>query len=322
MWVDFHLMSLECDEEEEVTSDPGGREMDDNRRIEPTPGLLKGALKLWVSMALLAVALLITVPIYGGWLSGRLETAFRFGLPLLFGGLSLAAAGRKTPKPVSTLLLGLFGVSLGFAAAYVVGNRPLEWLGLSSATPKGAAVAKVLSEVVPVCAAILLAALLAQLRVELLGLRGGLVWASLGLGLVATIPLVILFALDPSGGRDSVLSTPAATIRGWLPWILLFSIANGFMEELWFRGLWLGTFKQAIGSSAATHVTSLAFCLMHVIVYWGDPAAIAVLTPAWLFMGYAYALIARRTGSLWGPVFSHAVADVLFLLVAFSTGQM
>ncbi len=296
--------------------------MQDNASTEPTPGLLKGALKIWVSLALLAVTLLMTVPIYGGLLSGGLETAFRLGLPLLWGGMSLAASRRKSPRSVSNLLLGLFGVSLGFAAAYVVGSRPLDWLGLSSATPKGAAAAKVLSEVVPVSAAIFLAALLAQLGREFLGLRGGRAGASLGLGLLATIPLVVLFALDPSGGRDSVLSTSAATIGAWLPWILLFSIANGFMEELWFRGLWLGTFKQVIGSSTATHVTSLAFCLMHVIVYWGDPAAIAVLTPAWLFMGYAYAWIMRRTGSLWGSVFSHAVADVLFLLVAFSAGQM
>lgn len=296
--------------------------MYDNAPIESTPGLLKGPLKFWVSLALLAVALFMTVPIYGGWLSGGLEAAFRFGLPLLWGGLSLAAARRKSPKPVSTLLLSLFGVSLGFAIAYVVGSRPLDWLGLSWETPKGAAVAKIFSEMLPVCAAIFLAALLARLSLEFLGLRGGQVWLSLGLGLLATIPLLVLFALDPSGGRDAVLSTPIATLGAWLPWILLFSIANGFMEELWFRGLWLGTFKQVIGSSAATHVTSLAFCLMHVLVYGSNFTAMAVLTPAWLFMGYAYALIMRKTGSLWGPVFSHAVADVLFMFAAFSTGQM
>ena len=145
---------------------------------------------------------------------------------------------------------------------------------------------------------------------------------SLGLGLLATIPLVVLFAVDPSGGRDSVLSTPVTTLSSWLPWIWLFSVANGFMEELWFRGLWYSTFKQALGASAALHVTSVAFCMMHVLVYWSVPMAIAMLTPAWLFMGYAYALIFRRTGSLWGPVAAHAIADVPFLLIAFSTGKI
>ena len=111
-------------------------------------------------------------------------------------------------------------------------------------------------------------------------------------------------------------------LGSWLPWIVLFSVANGFMEELWFRGLWYGAFKHVLGSSAAIHVTSWAFCLMHVIVYWGDPMAIAMLTPAWLFMGYAYGMIMRKTGSLWGPVLAHAIADVLFLFVSFSSGKM
>ena len=65
------------------------------------------------------------------------------------------------------------------------------------------------------------------------------------------------------------------------------------------------------------HVTSVAFCVMHVIVYWGDASAIVMLAPVWLFMGYAYALIVRKTGSLWGPVLAHAVADVIYLFIAF-----
>ena len=114
----------------------------------------------------------------------------------------------------------------------------------------------------------------------------------------------------------------AATLAAWLPWILIFSAGNAFMEELWFRGLWYGTFRQVVGEPAAIHVTSTAFCIMHVIVYWGDPVAIALLAPTWLFMGYAYALILRRTGSLWGPAVAHAVADVLYLYIAFSTGGL
>jgi len=296
--------------------------MKDNGSAELEPGLLKGAPRVWVSLALMAAALAMTVPVYGGWLSGNLEAVYRFGLPLLWGGLALAAASSERGKPFSPLLLSLFGVSLGFAFAYIIGSRPIDFLGLSWRTPKGAAIAKILSEVLPVCAAIFLAAMFARRSLKSLGLRGGRVGLSLGLGLLATIPLLLLVGMDPSGGRQAVLSTPVATLGSWLPWILLFSVGNGFMEELWFRGLWLGAFKQVLGSSAAIHVTSAAFCIMHVIVYWGDPIAVAILTPAWLFMGYAYAMIVRRTGSLWGPALAHAIADVQFLLITFSTGRM
>ena len=59
------------------------------------------------------------------------------------------------------MLLSLFGVSLGFGLAYVVGDWPLEKLGLPAATPQGAAVAKA-SEALPMCAAIFLATFLAR----------------------------------------------------------------------------------------------------------------------------------------------------------------
>ena len=199
-----------------------------------------------------------------------------------------------------------------------MGSGPLDWLGLSSSSPQGAAVAKITSEVLPVCTGIFLAAFLARLSFESLGLRGGQVWLSLGLGLLATVPLLVLFAVDPSGGSKAVLALPMATLRAWLPWIVAFSLANGFMEELWFRGLWFATFKQVLGPSAAMHVTSVAFCAMHVIVYWGDPTTVLILTPVWLYMGYAYALIVRKTGSLWGPVLAHAAADVIFMYIYFT----
>ena len=281
---------------------------------------LQGGRKAGVALGLLAAALAMTVPVYGGWLSGNVEDVYRFGMPLLWGGLALAAARRPRLSPFTGLLWSLFGVSFGFALAHIVGSGPLRWFGLSAATPQGAAVAKILSEVLPVCAAIFLAAFLAKLSLESLGLRGGRVGRSLGLGLLATVPLLLLFAVDPAGSSKTVLALPAPTLRAWLPWIAAFSIANGFMEELWFRGLWLATFKQVLGPSAALHVTSVAFCAMHVIVYWRDPTAILILTPVWLYMGYAYAMIVRKTGSLWGAVLAHAAADVIYTYTYFAGG--
>ncbi len=140
--------------------------MTDHGSMEPTHGLLKGAARAWVSIALLAAALVVSVPVYGGWLSGDIEAAYRFGLPLLWGGLALAATRSERVKPFTPLLLSLFGVSLGFALAYIIGSRPIDILGLSWRTPKGAAFAKILSEVLPVCAAIFLAALLARRSLE------------------------------------------------------------------------------------------------------------------------------------------------------------
>jgi membrane protease YdiL (CAAX protease family) len=290
--------------------------------VPPIPVLASRPARWMASLVLLAVALAMTVPIYGGWLSGDSQRVFRYGFTVLWGILALGATRSERTRPYLPLLLSLFGVSLGFALAYLSAHSPLSGLGGASDTPKGAAAQKVLTEVIPISAAIFFAAWLSRRTLESLGLRRAKVRQSLGLGLLATLPLLALFAIDPSGGRDAVLATPTAVILSWLPWIVLFSLANGFMEELWFRGLWLGGFKPVLGLPAAIHATSLAFALMHVIVYLPDVATVAVLTPAWLFMGYAYALIMRKTGSLWGPVLAHAFADVIFLLAAFSAGKM
>jgi membrane protease YdiL (CAAX protease family) len=45
-----------------------------------------------------------------------------------------------------------------------------------------------------------------------------------------------------------------------------------------------------------------------------------MLTPVWLYMGYAYAIIVRKTGSLWGPVLAHTIADVMFMYIYFTGG--
>jgi membrane protease YdiL (CAAX protease family) len=294
--------------------------MRDYESGEPIPALLTGAPRVFASLALLVVTLAMTLATYGGWLSGGAEDAFRFGTPLVLGAVALAFGASQRLKAFRPLPLSLLGVSLGFALAHLMAGQSLGWFGLSWTTPQGAAAEKIISEVLPICAAILLFAFLAGENWHSLGLIGGRVGLGLGLGLLSAIPLVVLFFFDPTGGSDAVLQTALPTLRSWLPWIVAFSIANGFMEELWFRGSWFASFKQALGPSAAMHVTSVVFCAAHVIVYWKEPTSALFLGPIWLYMGYAYALIRRKTGSLWGPVLSHAIADVIYMYAFFALG--
>jgi membrane protease YdiL (CAAX protease family) len=70
----------------------------------------------------------------------------------------------------------------------------------------------------------------------------------------------------------------------------------------------------------AMHVTSVAFCVAHINVYWQEPTSMLILAPVWLYMGYAYVIVMRKTGSLSGPVLSHAIANVLYMYVFFALG--
>ena len=106
---------------------------------QPGAAPFKGVPTVWASLGLFVAALVTAVPVYAGWLSGSLAFAYRFGMPLLWGVLALAVASSPRLKPFSPLPLSLFGVSLGFALAYIIGDRPLDWFGLSWTTPQGAA---------------------------------------------------------------------------------------------------------------------------------------------------------------------------------------
>lgn len=292
--------------------------MDDARAGPLAPWVASRAGRVWVSLALFAVGLVVGVPAYTGLPSQGLVLAYRYGLPVLWAALALLATRIRPLRPFRPVLWSLFGVSLGLGLAYALGGWPLEALGLSTATPRGAAVAK-LSEAIPMYGAILLATLLAGRGLGPLSLRGGRLGLSLALGLLSAVPLVAYVALAPDA--KALARTPAATVLAWLPWVALFSAANGLLEELWFRGAWFGTFREAVGAPAAMHVTSLSFAVWHVIIYWGEPAVLLLLWPVFLYLGYAYAGIVRKTGSLWGAVLGHTLADVMFLLVTFATSH-
>jgi membrane protease YdiL (CAAX protease family) len=276
---------------------------------------------LWSSLALLATALIVSVPAYAGLESQSRILVYRFGMPALMGALAFTATRTERLKPFAPVLWSFFGVSFGLGLAYIVGDQPIRALELSVSAPMGAAVAK-LSEAVPICAAIFLATFLAGRGIDSLSMRKGRLWLSLGLGLLSAVPLLVFLILVPGTGAEELRAVPAATVSSWLPWIVLFSVANGFMEELWFRGSWFGAFRELLGPAAAMHVTSLAFSMWHVVVYWSQPAALLVLWPVFLYVGYACVLIVRKTGSLWGAVLGHVLADVMFVLAAFAGSGM
>lgn len=295
--------------------------MTDDTRAEPlAPWVPSRAGRVWVSLALFAVGLVVGVPAYTGLPSQGLVLAYRYGLPVLWAALALLATRIGPLRPFRPLLWSLFGVSLGLGLAYALGGWPLAALGLTPATPRGAAVAK-LSEAIPMYAAILLGTLLAGRGLGSLSLRKGRLGLSLALGLLSAAPLAAFVALAPGSGAKALAEAPAATVLAWLPWVVLFSAANGLMEELWFRGAWFSTFREAVGAPAAMHVTSLSFAAWHVIIYWREPAVLLLLWPVFLYLGYACAGIVRKTGSLWGAVFGHTLADVMFLLVTFATSH-
>jgi membrane protease YdiL (CAAX protease family) len=185
----------------------------------------------------------------------------------------------------------------------------LSWLSVDINSSQGLAIDKtweVLVKTVPILLLVRLSG--ADFRSIFLQ-RGHL---KLGLGIGALVFFFLgtasfMFAVERFTSTDRLI---AAVV-----WGLLFSIANGFMEELWLRGIFLKRFASFIGTKGAVWCTSLIFAWMHSFSFYFMPAALPFFFINTLMLGLACGYLMIKSDSIWGPVIIHAGSD-FFLFVA------
>jgi len=98
-------------------------------------------------------------------------------------------------------------------------------------------------------------------------------------------------------------------------WGLVFSLANGFMEELWIRGIFLRRLAPFLGVGGSVWLTAIIFALMHGAAYYFMPAVLPIFIVNTLTLGLACGYLMMKTDSIWGAALIHAAAD-LFLFIA------
>lgn len=98
-------------------------------------------------------------------------------------------------------------------------------------------------------------------------------------------------------------------------WGLVFSFANGFMEELWLRGILLRRFQPFIGVHGSVWLTAIVFALMHGAAYYFMPTVLPIFVLNTLTLGLACGYLMVKSDSIWGAVLIHVAAD-FFLFVA------
>ena len=185
----------------------------------------------------------------------------------------------------------------------------LSWFALTVDTSKGQALEKVcemILKVVPILVLVKLSgANLASVFVKRGNLRLGI-----GIGLLAFFflaPAAFMFAAQRFTSVDTLV---AAVV-----WGLVFSFANGFMEELWLRGIFLKRFEPILGINASVWLTSIVFTLMHSFAFYFIPAALAFYAINTLALGLACGYLMVKSDSIWGATLIHAAADY-FLFIA------
>ena len=173
-------------------------------------------------------------------------------------------------------------------------------------SPTGLALDKLESSLLLV-GVILLLVLLAGDSLGSVYLKRGKVRWWLPVGIAA----FLIFGLIPLTTAQTLFgSGPIALneiVRVW-PWVLIFVLANGFAEELLFRGLLLPRLQPSVGIGPAILVVTTVFTLWHLGANYA--ASLPIFLAIVFCLGLAWAILTVKTDSLWGAVLFHAGTDI------------
>jgi len=127
---------------------------------------------------------------------------------------------------------------------------------------------------------------------------------------IGIISFLVLSAISVCLAKNQGVAT--GRLLSLTPSILIIVLADGFMEELLFRGLFLRKFQVFLGPLWSNVLTALIFALVHLqITYISELFMFLAL----LFgLGMLWGYLMQRTDSIWASALFHAGADTLIIL--------
>ncbi len=239
--------------------------------------------------------------------------AYRAILAAIFLGAALVLRRNESSVQYSQIAYAFFIATVAFfMTSLTAGIRDslFSAINVPFDTPRHLALTKVFESLLVVSVILLLTALWGQDLGSLYIKKG-----RLGLGLFIGFSLL---AINTATGivTGATLGQAGEQLVARLPWALLFSLANGLMEELWFRGLFLRRFASVVGVVASIIVTSVVFTVSHAAASYMNPVE-AILFQAIIFpMALLFAYLMYKSDNVWGSALYHAGSDVfLFYLM-------
>lgn len=188
-------------------------------------------------------------------------------------------------------------------------NSVLIWFKVTATSAQGMAIAK-LSEMLLIVVPIVVLTKLSGADLGSIYLKRGNLKLGLGLGVIVFFNFVtsaFLFFAERFTNIDRLVAA--------ILWGLVFSFANGFMEELWLRGIFLKRFEPVLGVSSSIFLTSIVFALMHGGAVYLVPVALPFMVANTFTLGLGCGYLMMKSDSIWGATLIHAAAD-FFLFIA------
>lgn len=257
-------------------------------------------------------SLLLFEPAFFAFNSGHkcFRAATFVGLPLFFSALAVFACWHRRFMEYWPAFCSCVVASVAFTLMWLLDDFPGRWLGLDPKGPPGRAVVKVSDALILLLVVIVLGKLL-RINFDSIYLRKGRLRMGLAIGVAGFVAMAV-FALVEAHG----MGISNRQIFGWAPWILTFVLANGFFEELLFRGLFLRKFGPFLGAPLSNILTGFVFAVGHAgVTYTADILVFVAITFVFaLIWGY----LMQKTGALWGSALFHAGADTLLMIGIFA----
>ncbi len=245
---------------------------------------------------------------------------FEWGLTLLL--LLLAVIFQRVPRlnVYVKIVFALFFASLGNAVNLSLGGFLIKLFHLAGEDMRFFAIDK-LSQAIPIVLSIILLSLwsgddLGSIFLKRGNLRLGLQFGLISFAVFAVIfiVIVVLQANAPKSVGLFATGISIATIVRAIPWILLFCFVNSFMEELWFRGVFLNKLTPLTGRLAAIIVTAVVFGVSHSAATYITSVQMVLFPVIVVSLGLVNAYMMLKTDSLLGSVFFHAGYDLLVII--------
>lgn len=232
------------------------------------------------------------------------------GLPLSFSVITVLLYRNQRLNPFWRVYFSYDIVAIALFSMWLLDDLPLNWLGMDPKKPAGMALEKATDALILLFVVIVLC--------RLFGIRLGSFYLQRGNLTIALIFGIVGFAVMASFGilQAHSLGIGIEKIRTWTPWLLMFCLANGFVEELIARGLFLKRFEPFLGRFLSNLVTAIVFSMAHVGVTYSTDL-LQFLTVLFVFALLA-GLLMQKTDALWGSALFHAGADILIMIGIFA----
>jgi len=215
----------------------------------------------------------------------------------------------KNNKALKSVFFAFFIASVAILISFSISDPILKFFGLSVNTPHGIALTKFVESLFIVLPIILFTIVMKH-DLGSIYIKKGKIKSSIIIGLTSFIILTFLAA-----AQTSIHNVRLSSTISMLPWMLIFVISNGFMEELLSRGLFLRKYAKFLGLNLSNLLTAIIFTLAHMQVkYTPDLPIFLIIT---FLLALAWGFVMQKTDNIWGSALFHAGADMVIIIPIF-----